>query len=862
MNNLNKLVTNYPVTLTPEEVKNLSMTLSAVKTASGTGGKIYNGDNTYIGVDNTNNTIRFLNDAINKLESVSSKLNISAFSEVSGDFLTQEDLNDYATKTDLEGYQEKGNYLSANALDEISGTWENVTAKLDTTAFSAVSGNFLTEHQSLANYYQKTETSGVSELNSAFESKQNTLSAGQNITIVNNVIDLKNIDCSASTNSIALGIKTSALGDYSVAIGYQSVAEGDISFVQGYGTNAIGNNAAAFGVQSVAKGTYSLAEGNKTSAVGAGSHAEGDRTLANYQFSHAEGVQTTANSQASHTEGAWTIAGDYSHAEGQHASAVGQTNHAEGYYSLANGQFSHAEGYQTSAIGMSNHSEGQFTYAGASFSHAEGQFTSAKNSFAHAEGQYTLANAVFTHAEGCGTSAKGDCSHAGGQYTVANYGSETVIGQYNISTYSDDILPSSGKPLFVVGNGASNDNRSDAFIVTKDGIASATVLATSGISDIETYVKQNTLTAGTNLEIVNGVIGVRTSACTANNAEYAFVEGISNKATGKGSHAEGDCTVAFGRASHAEGSYTTAYGSYSHTEGQLINAYGDGSHAEGFSTKTQADYSHSEGYNTLATGEYSHAEGEDTEANGEGSHAEGFLTKTQGNYSHSEGYATSAIGFATHAGGLQTRANYQYETVIGKFNISSYDDSILPESAKPLFAVGNGSADNSRSDAFIVTLNGIASATTLATSGISNIETKINDKQDNLTQEQLSAISSVSSIKDYVNSSFLPLSGGTVSGELVVSGGGNFDTQFLKITRENVNGYGRIGLGSSGPLALKVDDANQHTTQVNISPNTTNDQLVQIQHNGTTVGNLIPVVTATTTAGLTNDGILHIILES
>ena len=116
--------------------------------------------------------------------------------------------------------------------------------------------------------------------------------------------------------------------------------------------------------------------------------------------------------------------------------------------------------------------------------------------------------------------------------------------------------------------------------------------------------------------------------------------------------------------------------------------------------------------------------------------------------------------------------------------------------------------------------------------------------------------------KDWLDDNYLPLSGGTVSGQLVVSAtNDNFDTQFLKLIRESVNGYGRIGLGSNGLLALKVDDANNHITQVNISPNASNDQLVQVQHGGTT-SYLIPAITSTTTAGLTDDGILHIIVEN
>lgn len=82
-----------------------------------------------------------------------SKLDVTAFSDVSGTFLTaHQDLSDYQTTAGMTAYQEKGDYLSANALDNLSGTWETVTAKLDTTAFSDVSSTFLTAHQDLSDY--------------------------------------------------------------------------------------------------------------------------------------------------------------------------------------------------------------------------------------------------------------------------------------------------------------------------------------------------------------------------------------------------------------------------------------------------------------------------------------------------------------------------------------------------------------------------------------------------------------------------------------------------------------------------------------------------------------------------------------
>ena len=104
--------------------------------------------------------------------SVSSKLDSTAFSTVSGSFLTAHQSLDGLMSASLlglsgstitsynnmpfplgggEGDAEVNQIVHANSAD-----WNNVSAKLDTTAFSTVSGNFLTAHQSLDGYLTKS----------------------------------------------------------------------------------------------------------------------------------------------------------------------------------------------------------------------------------------------------------------------------------------------------------------------------------------------------------------------------------------------------------------------------------------------------------------------------------------------------------------------------------------------------------------------------------------------------------------------------------------------------------------------------------------------------------------------------------
>ena len=130
-----------------------------------------------------------------------------------------------------------------------------------------------------------------------------------------------------------------------------------------------------------------------------------------------------------------------------------------------------------------------------------------------------------------------------------------------------------------------------------------------------------------------------------------------NKITGNLSTCEGNRTIASGYCSHAEGEDSKTVGSYSHAEGSITKAFGYASHAEGLGS--------------LASGDESHAEGRDTEAIGA--------------YSHAQNYHTKA-------------ASYN-QTAMGRYNVKDASD-------KYALIIGNGTADDARSNALTVGWDG------------------------------------------------------------------------------------------------------------------------------------------------------------
>ena len=243
--------------------------------------------------------------------------------------------------------------------------------------------------------------------------------------------------------------------------------------------------------------------------------------------------------------------------------------------------------------------------------------------------------------------------------------------------------------------------------------------------------KQDTLSAGTGIDITNNVISCTVTGGTGGKAILAG-RGInvttgatadtvsvslpisagtgtnsvnentaSNTASGNYSHAEGQNTEATGSCAHSEGNATKAYGTYAHAEGRHTIASGSCAHAEGSGT-TAGNRSHAEGLGSYASGVGSHAEGRNTDASNS-SHAEGSYTVASGESSHAEGQYTVAGGAHSHAEGSNTITNNYSEHACGMYNMSYTGET---ESAQTLFSVGNGGNDNLRHNALEIRKNG------------------------------------------------------------------------------------------------------------------------------------------------------------
>ena len=100
-------------------------------------------------------------------------------------------------------------------------------------------------------------------------------------------------------------------------------------------------------------------------------------------------------------------------------------------------------------------------------------------------------------------------------------------------------------------------------------------------------------------------------------------------------------------------------------------------------------------------GAAAHSEGIGTLAKANGTHTEGGYTEATANCAHAEGQGTKAKARAAHTEGLYTEAEGEAQHVEGKYNIIDSEGNYA-------HIIGNGTADNARSNAHTVDWDGNA----------------------------------------------------------------------------------------------------------------------------------------------------------
>ena len=133
---------------------------------------------------------------------------------------------------------------------------------------------------------------------------------------------------------------------------------------------------------------------------------------------------------------------------------------------------------------------------------------------------------------------------------------------------------------------------------------------------------------------------------------------------------------------------------YRSQHGASAKAYTMGTRADG---SLEGEQSVAIGKMNVASGVNSIAIGSQAEATAYASKSFGTLTKATNLYSHAEGWSSVAGGQMSHAQNRHTIAQGESQTALGKYNVADGVSAVI---------IGNGTADNARSNALTVDWSG------------------------------------------------------------------------------------------------------------------------------------------------------------
>lgn len=365
-----------------------------------------------------------------------------------------------------------------------------------------------------------------------------------------------------------------------------------------------------------------------------------------------------------------------------------------GDFSVVMGRASLAQGTAATAFGTYNNAGG------------ENAFTA---------GFQNLASRPSTIALGARNSVSGFYAVGIGRGTQS-----TTYGQHTIGLFSEFVNGSDAAyvatdPLFIIGNGIDDSNRTNALVMRKNGNTTLNGSLTidgdnAGAGTSYTFPAQD----GTANQIMSTDGAGNVSWITHNTSSTGLeqiTEGSNTgwRLTGRDPANYGDIGFSAVDLSISEFASTDngATGNYAVAIGQRVIASANNSIAIGDAVEASNNFATAIGYGNTASGYRSFAAGESNTASASSSVAIGNGSTASGLSSVALGRGTNTSGFFSTSMGFFTNANSHTSFALGRYNVGGgTTDSWV--ATDPLFEIGNGSSTTNKSNALTILKNGNA----------------------------------------------------------------------------------------------------------------------------------------------------------
>ena len=415
--------------------------------------------------------------------------------------------------------------------------------------------------------------------------------------------------------------------------------------------------------------------------------------------------------------------------------SIGIFSIAMGHSTLANNTSATAFGLRTKSQGFASTAFGFSTEANGDYSFAAGYQSKATQQIATAIGAQNLASGFFSTAIGTNNIASATSSVAIGESNVASgagsfaAGSNLKVkgrasfatGWYNdTSDFPDPLFIAPTDRLFQVGNGDGFfGTLSNALTILRNGnhgigtlnprarlhVADSSVLF-SGASFLSGGPYANPPVSGSGIRMMwyPQKAAFRAGVVNTNDWDRDSI-GLGSFASGNSNLAKGNFSSAIGSNNKATGPFSFAGGSQSRATDRTSFAFGEAAEATGYQSIALGSTAKANGFNAVSIGS-------GTTALGIGAASMGYFATAPGTTAYSFGNNTIAAGSPSVAIGINAKAQFDNSMSIGYFTEASGSNSIVMgfyndmNTAGKLFEIGNGTADNARSNALTVLRNG------------------------------------------------------------------------------------------------------------------------------------------------------------